>query len=524
MYEIQPPVPLSSSALWRLQTLSYNALGMTAWAKDRTPSYITSNPHFAEATARVVFGLLVDLAPRGEPVTLVELGAGSGRFSWLLLKALTAIAAASPLQAAPWRLVMTDAAASLLRAWRRHPQLAPFVASGHLDFARFDVGAPAPLHISSREAPLARGPWIVLANYLWDSVPQDAYEVGGPDAAVQALHVGLLSDEDPAFLPAPEVVRHLRLLQQRQPTPADLDPVLRAGLDDYARAFSTPTTVLAPTAAHACIQWFAERGPAVVLSADKGVSTLAHISDGERLPVALHGGTASMTVDFHLLSRLLRARGGWTRDGDPREPLFLHHLAVLGLAPAAVSHGLLAFEQAFSVGGGYALYQLCRATAEEGVLPSLSRLRAMLTLTHADPDVVWTFSRALHAHLEADPEGAAALVPALAAVGERVYTLPEDEDDVDTLLAELAGALSAPDVAEAAWGRVIENRGATSAALHGRALALSMLGRPAEALACVQQALTLPISHQRLAELSQWAAALQAWAALPPELLDEDGG
>ncbi|MEL6342081.1 MAG: hypothetical protein AAFV53_03040, partial [Myxococcota bacterium] len=165
MYQIQPPVPLSSSLLWRLQQASYAAQGMSAWASDKTPSYITSNPHFAESTARVIFAALVDLAPRKETVHIIELGAGSGRFSWLLIEALDRIARQSPLKPAPWRLVMTDVSEAVLKAWTEHPQLKPWILRQKLDFSRFNVEQPRPIRLRIAEAVVQRGPWIVLGNY-----------------------------------------------------------------------------------------------------------------------------------------------------------------------------------------------------------------------------------------------------------------------------------------------------------------------------------------------------------------------
>ena len=356
----------------------------------------------------------------------------------------------------------------------------------------------------------------MLANYLWDSVPQDAYEVG--EGKVSALHVGLLTEDDPELMTSvPEIIRNARLKLARAPVDAGALPAgCAALLEADAAALGAPTAVLMPTAAAACLAWFAARGPLLALSADKGVSRPGHLIDGEALPVTLHGDTASLTVDFRALRAAVEARGGWCMDGDGDEPLFLHHLAAEGLAPGALSHALLAFEQAFSGGHGYALYQLCRSTSEEGVLPSLPRLQAMLKLTGWDPDVVWTFGRALRAYIDGglDEADAAWVVEALRRVGENTYALPDDEDDVDVQIAELAAAIGAPAVAEAAWQRAIVNLGPTAARLHGRAVALSMLGRPAEALACVKEALMLPISHQRHAELTQWSFALEAWAQI----------
>lgn len=505
LFEIQSPVRLHDSMLWRIQQASYDELGMAAWAADRTPSYITSNPHFAESTARVILALLIDI---DEPVTIVELGAGTGRFSWLLLQALQAAIRACPVPVPDWMLVMTDVAPSLVDAWRRHPQLAPLVSAGALDFAVLDAASPRAIRLLERQQRLPAGPKIVLANYLWDSLPQDAYEVG--DGSITALHVGLLSTEDPAELTAPDLMSRLRLLQKRA-SPPTLPPAIAQHLSDYAARFTQPTAALVPTAALACIDWLARQGPVAVLSADKGIAAPDHIVDGEPLPVVIHGGSTSMTVDFTALSAATRAAGGWTLTGCVDEPLFLHHLAVRGWSPAALSRGALAFQQAFSPGGGYARYQLCRASAAEPETPSLERLLALLSLTRWDPDILYTFAGAIEASPDAlTPARREALLAALHRVGQRTFSVPGD-DDVDRLIARLSSALSDPAGAEEAWRRHLHRRGKTVEALHGLALALSMLGRPDEARASIEQALPLA-SPQELANLQQWVAALTAWS------------
>jgi hypothetical protein len=72
---------LSESSLWRLQRRYYETAGPEAWSSATVPHYITSNPYIASAFADVILAFQRDV---GEPITVVELGAGSGRFSYLL--------------------------------------------------------------------------------------------------------------------------------------------------------------------------------------------------------------------------------------------------------------------------------------------------------------------------------------------------------------------------------------------------------------------------------------------------------
>src|SRR4051794_16708440 len=91
---------LSQSILWKLQRNYFDREGIAAWSAGAVPHHITSSPFIADAYARVVFGFLRDchaataqvknssFAPldSSQPVYIVELGSGPGRFAYLFLK------------------------------------------------------------------------------------------------------------------------------------------------------------------------------------------------------------------------------------------------------------------------------------------------------------------------------------------------------------------------------------------------------------------------------------------------------
>ena len=95
----------------------------------------------AATYARLIRAFLVDRAlsssgpggPRDpdddhpEPLYVVELGAGSGRLAFLLLRALEELGPSLPLPAGGLVYVATDAARANVDAWRAHPQLAPYL-------------------------------------------------------------------------------------------------------------------------------------------------------------------------------------------------------------------------------------------------------------------------------------------------------------------------------------------------------------------------------------------------------------
>ena len=90
---LETDVPLSQSIIWRLQREFYDRRGLKVWAEDMLPQYITNNPFIAEIYARIVFGFLSDCNRPGvggsgsispqNPLRILELGAGPGKFSYL---------------------------------------------------------------------------------------------------------------------------------------------------------------------------------------------------------------------------------------------------------------------------------------------------------------------------------------------------------------------------------------------------------------------------------------------------------
>src|ERR1043165_51792 len=133
--------PFSSCLIWRLQQDYFREAGIEAWRQGRVPHYITSNPTVARSYAELVFGVFRDRAragASGEPIYLLELGAGSGRLAFHFLKELTRLCAQAPFEAPRFCYILSDLAPKNLAFWSAHPKLQPFVQAGQVDFAEFD--------------------------------------------------------------------------------------------------------------------------------------------------------------------------------------------------------------------------------------------------------------------------------------------------------------------------------------------------------------------------------------------------
>src|SRR6476646_8684527 len=176
---LEQNVPLSQSVIWGLQRDFYAQRGLKAWNEDLVPSYITNNPFIAEIFAGIVASFLQDCmvptqqasaSPSQEnPLRILELGAGTGKFSFLFLRKLTALLRSHNIPLHLVRYCMTDTAENLVAEWRENPYLQEFVTSGILEFEVFQAG--------QEHQPKRQGPLVVIANYVFDSLPQDAFTV-----------------------------------------------------------------------------------------------------------------------------------------------------------------------------------------------------------------------------------------------------------------------------------------------------------------------------------------------------------
>src|SRR5690348_13938495 len=169
---------MSQSRVWDLLRAYYEQQASQAFAE--VPHQVLDNPFIAAAYARVVAGYLRDVAREqaldlDEPLYIVELGAGAGRFAHGFTRELEALLDALPLELPPVVYVMTDLSEGTLADWEANPLL----ADARIDFARFDVAADTTLELRRRATTIQQSsnPLVVIANYVFDSVPVDAFAV-----------------------------------------------------------------------------------------------------------------------------------------------------------------------------------------------------------------------------------------------------------------------------------------------------------------------------------------------------------
>ena len=317
-FVIETARPFGSSLIWQLQHAYYATRGVEAWRHGEVPHYVTSNPSIADSYAEIVLAFWRDrqrLAPHdSEPLTILELGAGSGRFAFHFLRRLGALCAEAGVPPHAFRYVLSDAADANLDFWRHHPGFESPFADGRLDLARVDLTQPESLALQMSGAPIGPGslrhPLVVIANYVFDSIPQDLFRF--EDGRACAASVSLAIDQDPAGLDAgallARVAVHYAYDEVMQPPYAEA--WLQRLFEEYRRDLRD-THLLFPAAGLRALRRLAGLSAAglFVLTADKGVHRPAALDVRPRPNLVRHG-SVSLPVNYHAFTRVCIQDGG----------------------------------------------------------------------------------------------------------------------------------------------------------------------------------------------------------------------
>jgi hypothetical protein len=425
---------LSRSLLWRLQRAFFDQNGLEAWSDGIVPHYVTSNPRMATAYARMALGFLHTYRrlSAAQRVYVVELGAGSGRFAYRFMKKFRAL---QPAGGPRVTYVITDVAERTLDALQGHPSLQPLVDDGSLDFASFDVEQPGDLELRRAGARLTPGgvdgPLIVIANYVFDGVPQDCFAVRNHQL-FECLLTTTLPTRSSADLGDPDLLGQVRLAFAEREIRSDdyyADATWNAVLEQYAQELADGV-FLFPTQALACLRFVRDlsQDRLLVLTADKGVHLPGELTAARYPRLNLHG-SFSLPVNYHALGQWVRGQGGCAL--EPRhQPSSLRICAYLwGIERRALASLSATYDDAIEQGGPDDFYTLKRSLEPFVARLNLSQLLSYLRLSGWDSDVLVACEARMQVCLDGASEAERAdLASALEQVWDLYMPIGEQQD------------------------------------------------------------------------------------------------
>ncbi len=389
-YYLEDYTNFADSILWELQSQFFIQNGISSWHK-KVPFYITSNPYIANSYADIILGLILDLLANDklpdEPIYILELGSGSGKFAYLMLKSLEYKLENAGLSNVKYCYVMSDFNDFAFSFWQENKFFQQLIEGGKLDFAIFDIEYSEEIELlfSRQKLVTLQTPLIVIANYVFDSIRHEGFLL--EDGKFYELQVSpytetrLNIDE---LLPA--MREHLKLDFTRGPLYADrvADQVFNNILADYANNYNN-LTLMIPYAGSNALQklYKIANGALFLIISDKADLELVDNNSPEPPFVAFHG-SFSLNVNYDFLRRYFTYLGG-----NALQPQAAHGLKTAVFYCFNNDVKLLHFNQACdrvlhhtSPSDYFVLYQHAKETLTQ---MSLEQILAILKLSHYDP-------------------------------------------------------------------------------------------------------------------------------------------
>ena len=446
---IEADKPLSQSLLWQMQRAYFLQNGLKAWQNDVVPSDISSNPVMARAYSQILFGYLRDcfaavqqgefVLDAGQPINIVEMGAGSGRLAYHFLQTFLPRYQQSPFASQPIRYIMTDFVPEILDFWQAHTHFQPYFEAGILDCALFDVMAPErPFSLQHSNQTLTpetvQNPLILIANYFFDSIPQDSFVI--EEGLLCQNLLTLISSQPEPDLSDAAIWDRLELHYEPIPLEKSIyaEPVYNEILDDY-EAHLPDTRFSLPNVGLDCVRYWQRwgNGRLLLLTSDRGYTLPdSLINQPDPLP-NLHG-SFSLMVNYHAVSEYV-ARSDGVVCQVPHYQDNIQVLAyVLGEIPQATQETRLAFAEAVAAGGPDDFHAIKSVVEKQYDTMSLPQLLSFLRLSGWDGNIFAACWPYLERQLrQTDPVWYPDVALALNAIEQRYLSLTLTDSLVETI-------------------------------------------------------------------------------------------
>lgn len=308
----------SECALWRMQREYFDKEGVNAWV-NQVPFYITSNPFIAKCYAKLTLSFIRDWCnkhpeAKQHPFYLMELGTGSGRFSYYLVKTIDQLMKELNMTDVSICYVMSDFTKNNVKYWETHPALMPYIERGLVDFAIFDMETERPVTLVKKNIRLTPdvlvNPLTLYANYIFDTVSHDSFAVH--EGKLYELLLSISTDEGNMQNNRPVDMEKLSIDYSVKEIHGHYynDPHLDEILQLYKSAL-TETSFLFPIGSIHAIKFLKKlaHDRLFIISTDKGYGSVDQLDHLGHPSISFHG-SFSMMVNFHAIAEYFKNSGG----------------------------------------------------------------------------------------------------------------------------------------------------------------------------------------------------------------------
>ena len=404
----------SASVLWQIHRHYYNDSGPAAWDIGAVPHYATCNTYIAQSYAHVVMAYLRDalaasLLDPGQPVYIVELAAGVGRFAFQFLRKFHALKDASSLSRLDVRYVMTDFTMTNVRAWSQQPLFQPLLASGRLDLGTFDVDRDEEIKLVSGQVlstQTVKNPMVVLGNYAFDSFRQDLFRIANGQLSEVRVTTRSPHAQQPD-LSRTDIITQLKIQYSTRPIRGDYydDPALNKVLSHYRERLAE-TTIAIPIGGFIGLRRLFEIAGRrlLLLSSDKGFTHEDELYHPGQHSMQFHTGCLSMMVNYHAIGQYFTQQGGLYAATSGRLISLKTAAGVIGGTPEQFADTLSAFRERIDTFGPSDFFELLQYQRQECRAISVEHFLGLLRMSHWDPGLVYEYASQVLALAQNLPE------------------------------------------------------------------------------------------------------------------------
>lgn len=383
---------LSESKLWDLQQQYFKTMGVEAWKED-VPFYVSSNAFIGHQYALLVKEALLDIQDElksGDTVTILELGCGTGKFSFHFIKSLIALLQGTPLEKR-FRYVMSDMTEKNILFCEENPSLKPFVEQGVLDFALFHAERDTDFRLrglGKQYSDMNGSPLIIIANYIFDCLRHD-YLIWQQEH-YQGLNIALSSRYKNYNQAESKYLNEVLLAKSFEAIDIDQyydDVVIRKILNDYKSQFIGKNAILPVPLA--CFQFMDNmkaltNDNAIIIMGDKGIANLSYFTKLDHHYDMTFEGCYTFLLNFHMVGEYLKAHQGDALLTEKNNQ-FQVCLYALGRSFEKLPQLKTAFQESIEGFGPQDFVSLFNATFQNAYRYSSQAMVAFLRLSHWDP-------------------------------------------------------------------------------------------------------------------------------------------
>lgn len=437
---IELPVRASQSKLWEIQRNYFSTMGIEAW-DDKVPFYISSNMFIAQRYANLFIQAVQDWVENDpllqtETFYLLELGCGTGKFSFYFLQALEELIKVNKLDWLQYCYILSDVARKNIDACQANPSFAPYIQQNKIDFTLFDIVNDKDFTLISKEKRFselnAKAPLTVIANYTFDCVEVDLFE--HKEGQFFEVAIGLKSRYKNFNIAESKHLDDIGLYYSTKNIVIQNyydDLILQDLLNEYHTRFSDANFyVPVPIGVIQFIRTLVllTNNKYFLIAGDKGFSQPQIVPLIERKYLSSYDGCFSFNVNFHAIGEYIKQVGGdsllTTSGGDFKVNLYSGEIPFTKMLKTAVF-----FETFFEKMGPYEYCSFYKEYLSNAYRYSYSGLVAFVKTSEFDPDAYTLIhERLLEILPSIDPMTLCDINNVLQRVQENIYAIKMGDD------------------------------------------------------------------------------------------------